>query len=211
MFVHAASSGDGNSRRGCGGRNRRLLRGVSIGVKHCERRVDIIFCFRFDLKQRRLRRHDHDGERHIILCRQCDQPHVGRGTGTFHFNNGSVTFLGVEFQTICTDYASGCPGVPPPPANTTYTVATGAGITLNLTFPDHSSEVIAGAFPLVPVYFHAVSQHTNTQAGILIVYADSSPSYKSYLLVSTSSTSGRRRDFLEYNGRDRHGDDDPHD
>jgi hypothetical protein len=109
---------------------------------------------------------------------------------TFHFDNGSVTFLGVEFQTVCTDYASGCPGVPPPPANTTVTLATGAGITLNVTFPDDSSEVIGGGFPLVPVYFHAFSQHTDPQAGILVVYTDSSPGYKSYLLVSTSSTSG---------------------
>ena len=109
---------------------------------------------------------------------------------TFHFDNGSVTFLGVEFQTVCTGYASGCPGVPPPPANTTVTLATGPGITLNLTFPDRSSEMIEGAFPMVPLYFHAFSQHTDPQAGILIVYTDSSPSYKSYLLVSTSSASG---------------------
>ncbi len=110
---------------------------------------------------------------------------------TFHFDNGSVTFLGVEFQTICTDYSSGCPGVPPPPANTTYTLPSGAGITLNVTFPDHTSERIAGAFPIL-VHFYAFSNHINPQAGILIVYANAGSDIKSYLLVSTSisSTSG---------------------
>jgi hypothetical protein len=75
---------------------------------------------------------------------------IAEDPGTFHFNNGSVTFLGVEFQTVCTDYASGCPGVPPPPANTTYTVPAGAGITLNLTFPTtaaRSSQVPSRWYP----------------------------------------------------------------
>jgi hypothetical protein len=119
---------------------------------------------------------------------------MSTGGTTFHFDNGSVTFLGVEFQTICTDYFSRCPGVPPLPANTTttYTVPSGPGITLDVTFPDHSSERIAGAFPIVPVYFYTFSHRTNPQAGVLILYTNSSPSYKSYLLVSTSisSTSG---------------------
>jgi hypothetical protein len=102
---------------------------------------------------------------------------------TFHFNNGSVTFLGVEFQTICTDYSSGCPGVPPPPANTTYTLPSGPGIALNVTFPDHSSEMIV--FPIV-VHFYAFSSHPNPRAGVLFVYANSGSGIKSYLLVSTS-------------------------
>jgi hypothetical protein len=102
---------------------------------------------------------------------------------TFHLDNGSVTFRGVEFQTICTDYSSGCPGVPPPPANTTYTLPSGPGITLNVTFPDHSSEMIV--FPIV-VHFYAFSNHANPRAGILFVYATSGSGIKSYLLVSTS-------------------------
>jgi hypothetical protein len=110
---------------------------------------------------------------------------MNTGGTTFHFNNGSVTFLGVEFRTICMDYASGCPGVPPPPANATYTVPSGSGITVNVTFPDHSSETIAGAFPIVPVHFYKSSFHSNPRAGILIVYTESDPGYKSYLLVST--------------------------
>jgi hypothetical protein len=106
---------------------------------------------------------------------------------TFHFNNGSVTFLGVEFQTICTDYSSRCPGVPPPPANTTYTLPSGSGITLNVTFPDHNSERIA--FPILVHYLYAFSNHTNPRAGILFVYANSGSGIKSYLLVSTSISS----------------------
>ena len=105
--------------------------------------------------------------------------------GTFHFDNGSVIFHGVTFQTICTDQLSGCPGVPPTTPGVTYTISSGAGITLNVTFPDHSSEMISGGFPTVPVRFSAYSHHTDPQAGILIVYTNSSPEYKSYLLVST--------------------------
>lgn len=111
---------------------------------------------------------------------------IAENPGTFHFNNGSVTFLGVQFQTICTDYASECPGVPPPAPGAIFVGPSGAGITLNVAFPDHSSEMITGGFPLVPVYFYTFSHHTNPQAGILIVYTSSSPSYKSYLLVSVS-------------------------
>jgi len=120
---------------------------------------------------------------------------VAEDPGTFHFENGSVTFLGVEFRTTCTDYASGCPGVSPPSADNIIVEPTGASITLNMTFTDRTSEVITGGFPIGG--FHAFSQHTNPQAGVLIVYTDSSPNYKSYLLVSTvniaatnSSTSG---------------------
>jgi hypothetical protein len=109
---------------------------------------------------------------------------IAEDPGTFHFNNESVTFLGVKFQTVCTDYASGCPGVPPPPPGVIFVAPTGAGITMDATFPDHSSEMITGAFPLVPVYFFAFSHHTNPQAGVLIIYTTSSPGYKSYLLVS---------------------------
>jgi len=112
---------------------------------------------------------------------------IAEDMGTFHFNNGSVTFLGVEFQTICTGYGSACPGVPAPPPGTTITVQSGPGITLNVTFPDHSSETISGGFPIGG--FEALSHHTNPQAGILIVYTNSSPFYKSYLLVSTIETS----------------------
>jgi hypothetical protein len=109
---------------------------------------------------------------------------VAENPGTFHFDNGSVTFLGVTFQTLCTNYGDGCP-VPPPPPGTIQIVSSGAGISLNVTFPDHISETISGAFPLVPVYFYTFTHHTNPQAGILIVYTYASPSYKSYLLVST--------------------------
>jgi hypothetical protein len=111
---------------------------------------------------------------------------VAEGMGTFHFNNGSVTFLGVEFQTICTEYGSACPGVPAPPPGTTITLQSGPGITLNVTFPDHSSETISRAFPIGG--FEAFSCHNDPQAGILIMYTNSSPFYKSYLLVSTADT-----------------------
>jgi hypothetical protein len=113
-------------------------------------------------------------------------------SNSFHFNNGSVTFRGVNFQTICTTYAGGCPGVPAPPPGVTIAYPSGSGIAINVTFADHSSETVSGAFPLDPVHFHAFTLHTNPQAGILIVYTDSNPGFKSYLLVSTSisSTSG---------------------
>ncbi len=125
---------------------------------------------------------------------------ITENPGAFHFDNGSVTFMGVEFQTICTDYGAGCP-VPAPPPGTTFVVPSGASITLNVTFPDHSSEIVEGG-PLFagPVRSDTFSHHIDPQAGIMIVYNDSDPIYKSYLLVSipeptpsqatNSSTSG---------------------
>jgi hypothetical protein len=112
---------------------------------------------------------------------------VSEDPGFFHFSNGSVTFLGVQFTTICTSFGGGCP-VPPPPQGSTFTVPTGPGITLNVTFPDHTSETIVGAFPMLPS-FSAFTHHTNPQAGILIVYDESSSIFKSYLLVSTANSS----------------------
>ncbi len=123
--------------------------------------------------------------------------------GTFHFYNGSVTFLGVTFQTICTDHYSQCPGVPPPQPGTTITVASGAGISLNVTFADHASEALKGGFPLVPVSFRAFTTHGNPQAGILIVNPGGAHGdYKSYLLVShgPGSGSGQNNDAIAVTG-----------
>jgi hypothetical protein len=110
--------------------------------------------------------------------------------GTLHFYNGSVTFLGVTFQTICTDYYSQCPGVPPPPPGMTVTIASGAGISVNVTFADQASEDLVGGFPLVPVSFNALTSHSDPQAGILIVNTGSDAGYKVYLLVSQGPGSG---------------------
>lgn len=115
---------------------------------------------------------------------------IAEDMGTFHFNNGSVTFLGVTFQTICTDYYSQCPGVPPPPSGMTVTVASGAGISVNVTFADQASEDLVEGFPVVPVSFNALTSHSDPQAGILIVNTGSDAGYKVYLLVSQGPGSG---------------------
>lgn len=103
---------------------------------------------------------------------------------SFHFKNESVMFDGINFQTICTTYAGGCPGVSAPPPGVIVVYPSGPGITLNVTFPHNNSQTIGGGFPIVPVYFHAFTLDTNPQAGILIVRSNSSAEFKSYLLVS---------------------------
>jgi hypothetical protein len=55
--------------------------------------------------------------------------------GDSYFLNGSVTFLGVKFETLCPPSYSGCP-VPPGTTITTYTTMYIGAIRLNATFPD---------------------------------------------------------------------------
>lgn len=104
--------------------------------------------------------------------------------GYSYFLNGSVTFMGVKFATICPPIYAGCPIPPGTTVTTQETVGAGA-IRLNLTFPDGSNETIGGVIGDI-TYFFVFSHHANPQAGILIVYTSSG--YKSYLLVSSFTT-----------------------
>jgi hypothetical protein len=106
--------------------------------------------------------------------------------GYSYFLNGSVAFMGVEFATICPPIYAGCPI--PAGGNMSSQQALYAGaIRLNVAFRDGTNETIGDV--IGETYTVSLSQHTNPRAGILIVYTDSSPGYKSYLLVSTTETS----------------------
>jgi len=99
--------------------------------------------------------------------------------GYSYFHNGSVTFLGVKFETYCPPSYGGCP-LPAGVTETKVTTVTIGLIRLNATFPDKSTETIDGLIGTID-YFYVFSHHSNPQAGILIVYSNG---YKAYLLVS---------------------------
>jgi hypothetical protein len=100
--------------------------------------------------------------------------------GFSYFLNGSVTFMGVKFATICLPIYGGCPVPPGTTVTNQETVAIGA-ISLSATFPDKTNETVGGVIGDI-TYFFVLSHHASPQAGILIVYTSSG--YKSYLLVS---------------------------
>lgn len=99
--------------------------------------------------------------------------------GYSYFLNGSVTFMGVRFQTLCPPIYAGCPV--PPGANATSQEPLYAGaIRLNVSFPDGTNETIGDVIGETTSYF--LSQHSTPRAGFLIV--DTRFGYRSYLLVS---------------------------
>jgi len=100
--------------------------------------------------------------------------------GYSYFLNGSVTFMGVTFATICLPVYAGCPIPPGTSATSQETVGAGA-ISLNVRFPDGTNETIGDVIGPT-IHFFVLSHHANPQAGILIV--DTTSGYKSYLLVS---------------------------
>lgn len=97
-----------------------------------------------------------------------------------HFLNGSVTFSGVKFETICPSYYSGCPGGSP---NQVKTEVGLAAIEFNMTFPDGIVEAAGMVIGVVgeSSYMFVLSHHTGPRGGILYEYVGS---YKVFLLVS---------------------------
>ena len=82
--------------------------------------------------------------------------------GYSYFKNGSISFMGVTFQTICPPGGMGCPGV----TSRTATMFSGE-MRFTMTFPDHTNETawgITGVDPYVPI----LSVHSNPKAGMLI-------------------------------------------
>jgi hypothetical protein len=102
--------------------------------------------------------------------------------GYSYFLNGSVTFDGVKFQTICPSNYRGCPG-----SNSSSTIVLAGAIRFNMTFADKSTEtagdVIGDSF-----YVFVISQHS-PKAGMLIEYVNDYPHnsvpYSVFLLVSS--------------------------
>ncbi len=86
--------------------------------------------------------------------------------GYSYFLNGSVTFDGLTFQTICPPIDQGCPG-----SNSSSTVVWADVVQLNIKFPGGSNETIgrAGYFEPLPTYILTIN-HTSPRAGILVEY-----------------------------------------
>jgi hypothetical protein len=102
---------------------------------------------------------------------------VIQNPGYSYFPNGSITFMGVKFETICPPEYSGCSH-----SNGGITMSAGA-IGFNMTWQqDKSSERAGGVLgDLTYVYF--LSQRYGPRAGILMEYVSSaSPPHKCFPL-----------------------------
>jgi hypothetical protein len=104
--------------------------------------------------------------------------------GYSYFLNGSVTFDGVKFQTICPSIYRDCPG-----SNSSSTIVYADVIQLKMTFPNGTNETVghAGFFTAIPTY--SLSQNSAPRAGMLIEYVNDYPhnsvDYAVFLLVSS--------------------------
>ena len=98
--------------------------------------------------------------------------------GYGYFLNPSITFMGVNFQTICPPNYRGCPG-----SNSSSTIVLASTILFNLTFADGTVERVGGVIG-DSTYFFALSNHLNPRAGSLIEYISGTNSLKIFLLVS---------------------------
>lgn len=106
--------------------------------------------------------------------------------GYSYFLNGSVTFDGVKFQTICPPIYSGCP-VSPGTTVQSQTILLAGAIRFSMTFPDGSTET-TGQVIGDSTYTYVISQHY-PRAGMLIEYVNDYPNnfvdYAVFLLVSS--------------------------
>jgi hypothetical protein len=84
------------------------------------------------------------------------------GPGYSYFRNGSITFIGVTFRTICPSNDMGCPG-----ANSTAATVTLGIMSFTMTFPDKTN-VTASAPIGDDTYIPILSNHSNPRAGMLI-------------------------------------------
>jgi len=82
--------------------------------------------------------------------------------GNGYFENGSVSFMGVTFQTICPPGGMGCPGV----TSATATMFSGE-MKFTMTFPDHTNETVWELTGTDP-YIDMLSVHSNPRAGMVI-------------------------------------------
>ncbi len=107
-------------------------------------------------------------------------PNPGYG----YFRNGSITFDGVRFQTICPPSYQGCPGSG---GNTTILLA--GAINFNMTFSDGKTETTGNVIG-DSIFTNVLSQHT-PRAGMLVervfdyAYPHNTVDYAVFLLVSS--------------------------
>ncbi|HYB07007.1 MAG TPA: hypothetical protein VEB87_02490 [Nitrososphaerales archaeon] len=108
--------------------------------------------------------------------------------GYSYFLNGSVTFDGVKFETMCPPAYRDCPG-----SNSSSTTVTAGAIRFNMTFPDGTIET-AGDVIGDSIFTLVLSQH-QPRAGMLIEYVNdygnfsNSVDYAVFLLVSSCGKS----------------------
>ncbi len=102
--------------------------------------------------------------------------------GYSYFLNGSVTFDGVKFQTICPSNFRDCPG-----SNSSSTIVLAGAIRFNMTFSDKSTEIVGDVIG-DSIYMFVLSHHY-PRAGMLIEYVNDYPHnsvvYGVFLLVSS--------------------------
>lgn len=92
--------------------------------------------------------------------------------GYSYFLNGSVTFDGVKFQTICPSIYRGCPG-----SNSSSAIMYAGAIQFNMLFPDGTNETVGGVIGDLNVLY-VFSQHSHYNipiAGMLIEYVNDYP------------------------------------
>lgn len=104
--------------------------------------------------------------------------------GYSYFRNGSITFLGIQFETICPQSLMGCPRGS---YNGSQAIVLAGAFKVRMTFPDGSNDTrgeVIGDSQLVIV----LSSHVRPKAGVMIVRVDSD--YHAFLLVEGSSPTG---------------------
>jgi len=111
---------------------------------------------------------------------------VFAASGYSYLKNGSVTFIGVKFQTLCPASILGCPN---PGHNGTQTGLgyPGAYLKFTMTFPDGKSEGMTKAWGNTN-YSPFLSTHTKPRAGILVEYVTGPSAPRAFLLVSPYMT-----------------------
>lgn len=104
--------------------------------------------------------------------------------GYSYFLNGSVTFMGVTFQTYCPSGYTGCPGA----ANGTATTVFLGIMRFTMTFPDGTNETVGAAIGDL-TYINIFSSHSNPRAGMVISISEGAhvATAHVFLLVSEAS------------------------
>ncbi len=101
--------------------------------------------------------------------------------GYSHFLNASVTFMGVEFQTVCPSSTEGCPGYTG--GNSTLI---GQFVKIRISFPHGGQETLTEAI-CGDAYSPLTSSHTDPAAGYVAEYVVVTSTCRSYLLVTPYS------------------------
>jgi hypothetical protein len=98
--------------------------------------------------------------------------------GYSYILNGSITFMGVRFETNCPSVYAGCPE--PPGSTKAQTIVYAGVISFNMTWQQDKSSETAGGMIGDSTYVYFLSKRTGPSAGILI---ENVPSAKAFLLV----------------------------